>query len=146
MEDESQLPTPINLPSVRLTLNACDIQSYLLLFVATIMLKNPVKALNLIWYFMMSCVSSQFKLKISGNRTKISVQSYPLEEVNLTHCGLVSSDAIWQQRSGSTLTQVMACCLTAPSHYLKQCWLIISKVHWHVHEGNFTRDISAISH
>ena len=34
------------------------------------------------------------------------------------------SDAIRQQRSGSTLAQVMACCLTAPSHYLNQCWLI----------------------
>ena len=31
------------------------------------------------------------------------------------------SDAIWQQRSGSTLAQVMACCLMAPSHYLTQC-------------------------
>ena len=37
------------------------------------------------------------------------------------------SDAIWRQRSGSTLAQVMACCLTAPSYYLNQCWLIISK-------------------
>ena len=27
-----------------------------------------------------------------------------------------------------TLAQVMACCLTAPSHYLNQCWLIISKL------------------
>ena len=25
----------------------------------------------------------------------------------------------------------MACCLTAPSHYLNQCWLNISKVWWH---------------
>ena len=33
------------------------------------------------------------------------------------------SDATWRQRSGSTLAQVMACCLTAPSHYLNQCWL-----------------------
>ena len=32
-------------------------------------------------------------------------------------------DAIWRDRSGSTLAQVMACCLTAPSHYLNQCWL-----------------------
>ena len=39
----------------------------------------------------------------------------------------------------------MARCLTAPSHYLYQCWLIISKVHWHSHEGNFTRDTSAIN-
>ena len=28
------------------------------------------------------------------------------------------SDAIWRHGSGSTLAQVMACCLTAPSHYL----------------------------
>ena len=36
------------------------------------------------------------------------------------------SDATWRCRSGSILAQVMACCLTAPSHYLNQCWLIIS--------------------
>ena len=27
-------------------------------------------------------------------------------------------NAIWQRRCGSTLAQVMACCLIAPSHYL----------------------------
>ena len=37
------------------------------------------------------------------------------------------SDAIWRWRSWSTLVQVMAWCLTAPSHYLNQCWLVISK-------------------
>ena len=31
------------------------------------------------------------------------------------------SNAIYWHRSGSTLAQVMACCLTAPSHYLNQC-------------------------
>ena len=41
------------------------------------------------------------------------------------------SDTIWRQRSGSTLAQVMACCLTAPSHYLNQYCLIISEVQWH---------------
>ena len=50
------------------------------------------------------------------------------------------SDAIWWERSGSTLAPVMACCLTAPSHYLNQCWLIISKVLWCSCEDNFTRD------
>ena len=49
------------------------------------------------------------------------------------------SDAIWWQRSGSTLVQVMACCLTAPSHYLNQCWLIISKVLWHSSEDIIIR-------
>ena len=49
-------------------------------------------------------------------------------------CCLVNSvwpsDTIWRQRSGSTLAQVMDCCLTAPSHYLNQYWLmIISEVH-----------------
>ena len=62
----------------------------------------------------------------------------------LTHCGLI--DAIWRQRSGSSLTQVMACCLMAPSHYLNQCWLITSMVQWHSYEGSFTRDTSAIDH
>ena len=41
------------------------------------------------------------------------------------------SDAIWHWRQWSALVQVMACCLTAPSHYLNQCWLIISKAQWH---------------
>ena len=36
------------------------------------------------------------------------------------------SDAIWRHRSESTLGQVMAYCLTTPSHYLNQCWLIIT--------------------
>ena len=46
------------------------------------------------------------------------------------------SDAIWHWRTWSTLVQVIACCLTAPSHYLNQCWLIISKVLWHSSEDN----------
>ena len=32
------------------------------------------------------------------------------------------SDIIWWHWSGSNLVQLMACCLTAPSHYLNQCW------------------------
>ena len=67
-----------------------------------------------------------------------------LMHICITLPQLVSSlwpnDAIWRDRSWSTLAQVMACCLTAPSHYLNQCWLIISKVQWHSSEGNFTRN------
>ena len=43
----------------------------------------------------------------------------------------------------------MACCLTAPSHYLKQCWLIIKCVLWHSPEGSFTgnaQDVSRRNH
>ena len=38
---------------------------------------------------------------------------------------------MWQHKFGSTLAQVMAFCLTAPNHYLNQCWLIIKDVLWH---------------
>ena len=40
-----------------------------------------------------------------------------------------------QSSNESTLAQVMACCLTAQSHYLNQCRLIISKFLWHPSEG-----------
>ena len=40
---------------------------------------------------------------------------------------LLLSDAIWRHRSGKTLTQIMTCCLTAPNHYLNQCWLVMSE-------------------
>ena len=47
-------------------------------------------------------------------------------QVNL----LGPSDATWRQRTESTLTQIMACCLTTPNHYLNQCPLIF-KFLWH---------------
>ena len=47
------------------------------------------------------------------------------------------SDAIWRQRPGSPLAQVMAWCLTASSHYLNQCWLIMNLMLWHPPENNF---------
>ena len=56
------------------------------------------------------------------------------------------SDVICWQRSGSTLAQIMARCLMAPSHYLNQRWLLIGRVQWHSSECNLTRDTSAISH
>ena len=34
-----------------------------------------------------------------------------------------TNPSIWRHRIRSMLTQVMTCCLTAPSHYLNQCWL-----------------------
>ena len=55
------------------------------------------------------------------------------------------NDVIWRHRSGSTLAQVMAWCLTAPSHYLNQSWLIIIDVQWHLSEGNFMRYALAIN-
>ena len=65
-----------------------------------------------------------------------SYQNFKDNTVNA--CSLWTKVAIWWQRSGSTLAQVMACCLTVPSHYLDQSSLIISKVLWHSSEGNLT--------
>ena len=59
----------------------------------------------------------------------------------LMNCFLNSfwpSDIIWWHRFGSTLVQVMACCLMAQSHFLNQCCVIISEVFSHSPDGNFT--------
>ena len=48
------------------------------------------------------------------------------------------SDAIWCHITWSPLVQEMAWCRMAPSQYLNQCWLIVSVVFWHPHEGDFT--------
>ena len=73
--------------------------------------------------------------------------SFQYKDVVMQKClkSLWPNDAILQHRSGSTLAQVMAFCLMAPSHYLNKCWLIISEVHWHLSEGNFSRYTSAIN-
>ena len=51
------------------------------------------------------------------------------------------SDTRWWHKSESTLAQIMACCLASSSHYLNQCWLIMSKVLGHFPEGNFTGNV-----
>ena len=50
--------------------------------------------------------------------------------------------AYWRHREikcGSALAQIMAHCLTAPSHYLNKSWFIINGVRWHSRESNFER-------
>ena len=63
-------------------------------------------------------------------------QPRPLADAHINFNSLRPSEAIWWHRSGSTLAQVRACCLTAPGHYLNQCWYIISEVWWHFSEDN----------
>ena len=62
------------------------------------------------------------RLRKTSKCVKKDVRECDLSGIN----SLWPSDAIWWQGSGSTLVQVMAWCLTAPSHYLNQCWLIIT--------------------
>ena len=52
-------------------------------------------------------------------------------------------DAIWWQRSGSTLAQVMSC-LKVLNCYLNQCVLLINDVLWHWPEWDFTISASPI--
>ena len=58
---------------------------------------------------------------------------------------LWTSDVICRRRSLSTSAQVMACCLTVPSHYLNQCWRIIHEILWHSFEGNVCLNIHDIN-
>ena len=50
---------------------------------------------------------------------------------------------IWRHATWSTLVQVLACCLTAPSHYLNQCWLV-SEILGNSPEDNFTENAQDI--
>ena len=47
--------------------------------------------------------------------------------------------------SRSTLAQVMACSLTAPSHYQNQCWIVINCALWQSPESSFTRSTHELS-
>ena len=50
-------------------------------------------------------------------------------------------DAIWHHRTCSGFVQAMACCLTAPSHYLNQGWFTFKCVLWHSPESTFKRSV-----
>ena len=78
----------------------------------------PLKQ-ELIIYEMWLCPQGHFE-RCFGFTIKLSkIRSHQIPWFNLAHYGLVTS---YGDRSGSTLAQVMAWCLTAPSHYLNQCW------------------------
>ena len=51
---------------------------------------------------------------------------------------------IWSQANKKvSIGTVMACCLTTPSHYPKQCWIFVSEVLWHLHKSNFTVSVQS---
>ena len=75
-----------------------------------------------------------------GVFSKLKVKDWSLFYCN----SLWHGDVTWSHRYGSTLAQIMACCLMALSHYQNQCWLIISKVLWHSPEGDFTGNVHVI--
>ena len=86
------------------------------------------------------CWKNKYMLRLKNhlaswayNHKRLCALGQDLHALCMREClnSLWPSDAIWRQRSGSTLAQVMACCLLAPSHYLNQRWLIINEIQWH---------------
>ena len=43
----------------------------------------------------------------------------------------------------ATFAQVMACCLTAPSHSLDQCWVLIWEILRRTLQNDFTANVQA---
>ena len=91
---------------------------------------------NRVLYELMMHLCVKF-VKISQSVHELCMIFFPGKPTNkpLTHCGLVMP---YGNISGSTLVQVMACCLAAPSHYMNQCWLVISGFQLHPCQDNFT--------
>ena len=90
-------------------------------------------------------VSLNFKCPIKNMKGtfRLIVQPVQPNPCKITKCAfniLWPSDAIWWLKFGSTLAQIIACCLTAPSYHLNQDWL--SLTHWgrvtHTCIGNLT--------
>ena len=94
-----------------------------------------------------SPVTGEFPAQMASNAENVSicwrhhvglVYILPLELLHCKQCYVIfnsswPSDTIWWHRSGSTLPQVKAYCLTAPSHYLNPCWDLSSKVFCGIH-------------
>ena len=64
---------------------------------------------------------------------------------HLFFSSLWPSDAMRRRTFGSILAQVMAWCLTAPSHYLNQCWLVSSERSKDIHLRRISQEISQAS-
>ena len=92
------------------------------------------------------CPELWSSLTAAWHRWTWTFRKYNSFVISILIKSLRPSDAIWRHRSRTTLVQVMACCLTAPSHYLNQCWLIVSEVQWQSPGSSFIRDILATDH
>ena len=92
------------------------------------------------WLFLIRDFNIQHKISFS-TKVDVFVDCTPKKnDIWKFACffnSLWPSDAMWRHRSGLIVSEVMACCLMAPSHYLTQCWLIIRGVLWHSPECKF---------
>ena len=101
---------------------------------------KPLSEQMMVSLLMHICVIRPQWVKNASTWTTRTCLSYNTMAADGLVNSLWPSDVIWQQGSRSTLAQVMACCLPAPSHYLNQCWVLISEVLWHSPDSNFTEN------
>ena len=80
------------------------------------------------WYYLNDLCSLVPRLRSCGLDMSLFIKCTDIWFWTLN--SMWPGDAIWRHRTWFTLSQVMAWCLMAPSHYLNQCWLIISEVLW----------------
>ena len=85
-----------------------------------------------------SIIAKKYRRKLRRKPCINSLKMYTMTSYNWKHFPRYWPfvRGIHRHESGLTLTQVMPCGLTAPSHNLSQCWLIIRKVYRHSSEGN----------
>ena len=67
------------------------------------------------------------------NESHYHIETKYTNQLNLTYWNKVMPNGI---RSWSSMVQVMACSLTAPSHYLRQYWPTINMIIWHSFQAN----------
>ena len=77
----------------------------------------------------------------SAHKWQVTRKMFPFDDVIMF---LWLSDVILRNRYWPTLAQVMARCLTVPSHHINHCWLILKAVLWNVAEDNFTKTVPDI--
>ena len=72
----------------------------------------------------------QYCIEYGEDRLRLEheIAKYIVDKMSGVHSinSLAPSDTVLRHWSWSALVQVMACCLTAPSHCLNQCWFFIS--------------------
>ena len=78
-----------------------------------------------------------YKARPSQNWPTITTYDH-VHQIFITSCS-------WFRRGVLCDRGLMVCCLAAPSHYLNQCWLIISEVQRHSSGRNFMRDVPTIN-
>ena len=93
-------------------------------------------------------ITSHRKLLLLSHNQELSIKinrtSHPggpilvaITGTNHNQIGMLSFNSLWPSGTiWSTLAQVIAWWLTAPSHYLNQCWLPINKILWDSFQGN----------